>query len=184
MKRLADIALVFMFGLPAAGAGEMRTLDVEYRHGVISINMEALLQVAHTDVERTLNDYRNLHLLLPVVKQSSIIPTDDAHSTRVHSRVEGCVWIICSKLEHVMDVQVDDQGEHHGETVIELSDFDSGSAHWRLSEEGEATVVSLEAELEPQVWVPPLFGPRVLKRKIRRQFERGLERLEQAALTQ
>ncbi len=184
MKRLADIAVMLMLGLPAAGAGEMRTLDVEYRHGVISINMEALLQAAHGDVERTLSDYQNLHLLLPVVKQSNVIPTGDTQATRVHSRVEGCVWIICSKLEHVMDVRVDEQGEHHGETVIELSDFDSGSAHWHFSEEGEATVVHLEAELEPQVWVPPLFGPRVLKRKIRRQFERGLERLEQAALTQ
>ncbi len=163
------------------GASDMRLLVVEYSGGVVSVIMDASIDAEKSNVERTLDNYENLQLLIPVVTESQALPADDPQATRVRSRIKGCVWFVCADLGHVMDIRTDDQDNRVGETLAELSDFESGTARWRLDAEGETTRVQLDAELEPDLWVPPMLGPYLLERKIRQQFTTGIVRLEQAA---
>lgn len=169
---------------PTVPAGEIHKLQVDYKSGVIRVVMDALIQARSSQVEATLDNYENLRLLIPVVTQSVLIPSQDAQASRVQSRIEGCVWFVCADLKHVMDVRILESGLHEGQTIAELSDFESGYAQWRLQGEGEATRLRLDAQLKPRLWVPPLLGPVLLKRKIRRQFRAGIARLEHAARAQ
>ena len=46
------------------------------------------------------------------------------------------------------------------------SDFRSGRAHWRLSAEGDATLLRFHAEIVPAFFMPPLIGPWLIKREM------------------
>ena len=50
--------------------------------------------------------------------------------------------------------------------VPELSDFNSGTAEWKLHNVQEDTVLQFTARVEPDFWVPPVIGAWLFRRKI------------------
>ncbi len=62
------------------------------------------------------------------------------------------------------------------------SDFAYGTVIWRLRPEGGGTLVEYETEVEPEFWVPKLFGRPLLASFLRRTTTEMIERVEALAL--
>jgi hypothetical protein len=49
---------------------------------------------------------------------------------------------------------------------------------WRFAEHEGGTVVTYELLMEPDFWVPPAIGPYLIKRKLKKDGGRALNRIE------
>jgi hypothetical protein len=50
------------------------------------------------------------------------------------------------------------------------SDFRRGRGHWRLTAEGDATLMRFRAELVPDFYMPKLIGPWLIRREMVKQI--------------
>lgn len=177
--RLAP-AVVLLLTLPVGGgAAELESLDVDFDGGHLSISARSRLAAGSEAAARALSDYHNLPALLPVIREVTILPeTGDAE--RVSTVVEGCVWVFCKRLDHVMDVRSEGRYVWRGETVTALSDFRAGEARWRLEPLGKETRLYFDASLEPRMSLPPVIGPWLLERRVRGEIEDAVAHMEGA----
>jgi hypothetical protein len=162
-------------------AAEVHTLEVHYVDGALNVQLDAELNARVAALRSVLSDYRNLSLLMPVVQNSKVIAGAPPGWTRVHAELQGCIWIFCRDLDHVMDVKRDDNGRSLAKTVPGAGDFASGTIRWHLQAVGKyRSRLVLNAHLVPDIWVPPLIGPYLIERKVRHQFFLAVSRLERA----
>jgi hypothetical protein len=66
-------------------------------------------------------------------------------------------------------------------TNPEKSDFEVSNEVWVFEPEGAGTRITYRLEMDPKFWIPPLIGPYVLKKKMREDGIRALDRIEAIA---
>jgi hypothetical protein len=66
---------------------------------------------------------------------------------------------------------VQSPGYHIEATILpQSSDFRRGRAQWRLTAEGNSTLMQFNAELVPDFFMPPLIGPWLIRREMANQI--------------
>lgn len=172
---------LLLLALPGwGGAAELESLAVLFEDGRLVISSQSRLKAGEEATARALSDYRNLPALLPVIREVNVLPGENSGVERVSTVVEGCVWLFCKSLDHVMDVHSEGAYAWRGETVTALSDFRTGEADWHLEPLGEDTRLYFEANLEPRLSLPPVIGPWLLEQRVRGEIEDAVEHLEGA----
>ncbi len=108
------------------------------------------------DVIEVLTDFENPYRLNADVTEREIISQDDGVA-RVRTTLRSCFLIFCRNLDMLQDVS-SNSNEVRAVIIPEQSDFRSGIWHWTVTalNEGESRV-TLEASMEPDVFVPPFF---------------------------
>ena len=121
----------------------------------------------------------------PAVEHVEPLPVDAAALPRWRTRVRMCIAFFCTRLDQVQDVKTTQQGERwlmQATVIPQLSNLRYGLADWQLAPCGAQTCLRFAAALEPDFWVPPLLGPWLIERTMRRQAQRtarGIEMLAQ-----
>lgn len=165
----------------AAGAGEVVELTVEHEKGVYRVYADVVLYAPVDAVRAVLTDYEELERLSPSILKAETLESPEAGVVRVRTVAEACALGFCRKLTRVEDVHNQTPADLQADIVPGLSDFDSGSTHWRFLALGTQTRLIYEGSLEPGFWVPPLIGPGVVKRGLRREFDATFTNLEALA---
>lgn len=176
MRLVLGALLIGLAG--SVGAAELERLQLSFRDGVLELGLQARVAVPRERLEGSLEDYRNLAILLPLVKESRVMAGTEP--PRVWSRLEGCLWFLCKRLVHVMQVQVGPDGLHYGQTLPALSDFRAGWARWRVEALDADSRLVLQARLTPRLRVPPVIGPWYVERRLRGELEAAIANLEPA----
>lgn len=167
-------------GLPmAAQALQVHTLDVSRNAGVYHVLVDVVIDAPPERVRAKLLDMQALPLLDPSLKAARATPLPDG--LRVESDLEECLFGICRRLRHVQKVVVSGN-EITAETLpVAGSHFKSGVAHWQLMPQGQGTRLLFSADTEPDVWLPPVIGPRTVMKQLREKTLASLQVLEQLA---
>jgi hypothetical protein len=183
--RAAFLWLLCGASAPALAAS-VDSVDVAHEDARYRIELRARLDAGADDAFAVFRDFRNLPRINDAVEQVEDLPPVTGGHERWRTTIRVCVSFFCTRMHQVQDVRDsrDEQGYRLDATVIPaLSNLRYGVAAWRLDRCGVQTCLWFRAELEPDFWVPPLLGPWLIERAMRRQAQataHGIETLAQA----
>ncbi|MCZ6559349.1 MAG: SRPBCC family protein [Gammaproteobacteria bacterium] len=176
MKNLFPILLVLCSFV--ASAAEIRKLEVTKTGGVYFVDSISYIDAPISNVYEVLVDYENLNRLTSAIVESHFVEPAEDGTPQVYTLTRKCVFLFCGKIEKVDRLTMEPVHKISTVTVPEQSNIDYGISEWLLSEEGDGTVISYRQELDPAFWVPPLIGPMIIKRMMRKGGRRAIFRVE------
>lgn len=162
-------------------AAEVVNVDVVHERGVYHVTIDALLDAPPDAVFAVLTDYPRWAEVNDLIKESVVLEGDDPSRQLVRTVAEGCVLGFCKRFAQVQWMHASDDWHIRAEVVPELSDLRAGWANTKLSESAGSTLFQYTMMLEPDFWIPPLIGPMMIKRKLRKQAIETAEAVELAA---
>lgn len=162
-----------------ASSLQLETLEVSRDQSIYHVLVNVWIDAAPTRVRAQLLDVSVLPKLNPSVKAArSILGVD---GQRVESELEECLLGFCRRLLHVQLVKSAGNEITAHTLAVPGSSFRSGVAHWQLSAEGAGTRLIFTADTEPDIWLPPVLGPRLLMSQLREKTAASLQVLERLA---
>ncbi|MEM7611824.1 MAG: SRPBCC family protein [Pseudomonadota bacterium] len=164
-----------------AGAAEILSIDVTHEDGRYFMRSETWFDAPRAGVFDVLTDYERFDRISSIYEDSRFEPPAEDGTTRVYTTVKGCVLFFCQTMSRTERLEADGLGFIRATTEEGSSDFDYSVAIWELSEKDGGTLVVYAVEMEPAFWVPPLIGPYVMKRKLRKGGEDAIVRIEALA---
>ena len=188
--RTRDVPLPLAFALavvalslaaaPSMGA-DIESLEVTRDGGQFEIQAVFRIAAPTPDVYAALLEYDRFDELSDSFTDSRYIePTADG-LPRIYTKIEGCIWFFCRKIERFAYLELEPPTKVTAVTEPELSDAEMSVESWLLSPLGEATQIDYRHELQTGFWVPPLIGTWVIRRAISSSALDAAERIETLA---
>ena len=136
-----------------------------------------IIDVPQQTAYRAATDYERLPEFNP-----SIVTSKRLSGQRLRSHTRLCVAFFCKRVEQVMRYAEQPPDSIAMQVIPGAGDLKSGHADWRFSAaEAQGTRMLFDAEIEPNCWVPPLIGPWLIARELRRQARVTAESIERLA---
>ena len=176
MKNLFLMLLVFCSY--STSAADIRKLEVSKSGGVYFVNSISYVDAPISNVYDVLIDYENLNRLSGSIVESHYMEPAEDGTPQVYTLTRKCIFLFCGKIEKVDRLTLEPVHKISTVTVPEQSNVDYGISEWSLSEEDDGTVISYHQELDPAFWVPPLIGPMIIKKIMRKGGRRAIFRVE------
>ncbi len=151
-------------------AGGVLDSSVSYDAGVYSLSIEARIDAPAAMVYRLITDYDHLHDINPAIRESRILRTFSPEKYRIRTVTRVCVLFYCRDVTQRQDMVQSPGYIIKANILPQDSDFRRGRAQWRLSAEGDSTVMHFRAELVPDFFLPPLIGPWLIRREMVKQI--------------
>lgn len=187
MRALICAGLLTSAALNSADAAEVRQVLVEHSGDRYGIQMQVLLDAPAKRAFDIFKTYENLPQINPSVTTVQRLDTA-ATGEDVYTEVDLCVGFVCRQIYEVQNMSWDvtpERWELRAVVDPERSNLAYGTGVWRFSHCGEQQAcLEFAAEVEPDFWVPPLVGPWIIQRSMRREAivtSEGIERLAQQA---
>jgi len=144
------------------------------------MHSETVIQAPVSKVRALLMDYENFPRLNSDIKRVESVEHLDDGGIRMGVRSAFCILAICLHFDWVQDVRFLPDGDIAITIVPNRGDFRQGNGRWRLLTDDGGTRLIFDADLTPKYWLPPVFGPWLMKRKLSEEvfeFAQGLERM-------
>jgi hypothetical protein len=167
----------------AAAAPSVERLEVQHEDGIYSVEFDVLIPVSVAGARAVLPDYRRWQNLSASITDSRLVDTLADGRQRVSVSLRSCVvFIFCRTVRQVKDMDTGaGRASFRTEMVAGQGDFASGSEMWEILEAPDrGTRLRYRATLVPAFALPPLLGPWIVKRELRRELlgtAASLERL-------
>ncbi len=127
-------------------------------------------------------NYEHLYRINDDVLQSEIIEHYDANHLKRRMWLNHCVLVFCFDLVFVENVEMFDDGTITTTVIPAESNFRRGVAKWKVeSLSAQSTRISVEAEQEPDFWIPPVIGPMIFKRAFMKEVRETASNIEREA---
>lgn len=158
-----------------------KQITVDYDGMIIEIQVDGDLRAKPAVLIDLMGNHKSLPHFMPLVARSGLIARRADGRERIRADLHVCILFVCRNLRQVLDVTWR-RGGGHADIVAHLSDFRSGRIDWQVigAEDGPSRL-RIEARFEPRRTVPTLIGSWLVERKIRREIEAGLQKLEAVA---
>lgn len=169
-----------MVAVPVAAA-EVVNVEVTHEDGEYHVTIDAMLDAPPDAVFAVLIDYPRWAEVNDLIKESVVLAGADPSRQLVRTVAEGCVLGFCKRFEQVQWMRASEDRRIRADVVPHMSDLRSGWADTKLTASGNSTLFQYEMMLEPDFWIPPLIGPMMIKRKLRKQAIETAEAVEVAA---
>lgn len=162
-------------------AVEVSRLQVTTGKGAYAIEMSLRVAAPASRIVAVLTDFGHPDPVNPDVTRQEIIAVSEG-VTRVRTEFEGCVLFVCREVELIQDVRVDGN-DIFADIVPSGESFRSGRLHWRVTDDGDGgSSIEFHASVAHDLFVMPLIGGYLLKKRIRNAMLETAENLEKAAL--
>jgi len=181
MKRVFGFLLVFLAGALPATAAEIRSIEVQYEDGRYS-----MVSVAWFDagIDETFDVFSTWDLSTrfsgAIVEARDLDPDPDGRPGYFVIN-KGCMLFFCKSMVRQGYVEALHNQGLRAVADPQISDFRQFEESWDFSEEDGGTSVRYQLQMVPDFWVPPAIGPYVIKRKLRNEGGRALDRIEAIA---
>lgn len=181
---MRDLALTLGLLLPVYswGAGVVNHVEATHDHGRFTVVLDVDIDADAERVRAIALDHDGLHRLSSAIVESSRLPPLATDPDRRRVVYKSCFLIHCFTAVMVESVDAREPGRIRATVEPALSDFRSGQSTWDLTPLGQGrTRLHMESALEPRFWVPPVVGPWLISRKMRKAAMETGARLEELA---
>jgi Polyketide cyclase / dehydrase and lipid transport len=151
-------------------AGGVLDSSVSYDEGVYSLSIDARIDAPAAMVYRLITDYDHLQDINPAIRESRILRADSPEKYRIRVVTRVCVLFYCRDVSQSQDMLQLPGYIIEATLLPENSDFRRGRAQWRLTAEGDSTLMHFRADLVPDFFLPPLIGPWLIRREMANQI--------------
>lgn len=177
--RILVLAALLLGG--AAQAAELRSVEVEHEDGEYRLVSVAWVDAGLDETYRVFSRW-DLSTLFStaVVEARDLAPGVDGRPG-FYVKNRGCVLFFCRTLVRQGYVELESKTALRAYADPEHSDFVFSNESWTFTEENGGTRVLYELHMDPKFWVPPAIGPYMIKRKLKKDGGRAMERIEDVA---
>lgn len=165
----------------AASAATLESIEVNYKNKVYRLHAETLLDASPEAIAAVLLDFDRFGRISSVYKEYGYLDPLPDGTPVVFTRMEGCVLFYCKSMTRVERLEASSSGHIRTVTLPDQSDFKHSTSEWTLLPEASGTRMIYTLEMEPDFFVPPLIGPPILKRTLRRGGGNVINRIERLA---
>lgn len=173
--------LISFFPHPNALAFNFTEAEVFERDGVYHIKMSAMIKAPPEYVRYVLADYDHIYRLSTSIIESEVLADNLDGEKQVRTRLLLCTSVFCTEAERVDIVRMLASGDLEAEIVPDSSEFKSGKATWRITPLDDHSFLAYEAVLEPDFFIPPLVGTRLVIENLRKEFTKTFKVIEKIA---
>jgi len=164
-----------------AGAAELRSVSVDVVGGHYLMHSETWFEAGVEQLYAVLLDYDLGTQFSSVIVESRNISPDELGRPQFFTRHKTCILFFCMNFERYGYVVTEPHVTISAVAYPETSDFHVSREVWQFRQEGEGTFLTYNVELKPKFWVPPVIGPFILKRKLKSDGIRAIDRIEAIA---
>lgn len=160
------------FAATPATAVTIGKVDITHKKRTYDVTFDVLVAADPVKARRLLTDYSQWPHLSDTITESRLLETLPDGRQRVSVSFRSCVLtIFCKTIRQVKDMETGpSRSTYRTEMVSGHGDFASGWELWQIVAEGNKTRLHYDAKLVLAFHVPPLIGPWILKRKLRREL--------------
>ena len=183
--RFFRLIRLFLFALSAllcfkntAFALDIDEIVVSEKAGVYYINISGNIAAKEEYVRQVLTDYIHVYRLSDSIIESKVLESSSDEKVRVQSLVLCCTTVFCREVMRVDEITVLRSGDIQAVIIPEQSDFSSGTAVWKIAAKGQATRLTYIANIEPDFFIPPALGRKMVIDNIREEFATMFCRIE------
>jgi hypothetical protein len=174
---LLGIGLTFSLRASDVEQAEIKFVGSAYWHK-FTIAVEGSLEA----VREIVTDYDHLDRINGDIIKSEIIERFNETKLKRRLWLNHCVLVFCFDLYFVEHVEILNDGSIRTTVLPNESNFRRGVATWRLdSITDTSTRISVEAEQEPDFWIPPVIGPLLFKRTFMKEVRKTADNIEREA---
>lgn len=162
-----------LLSLISASAFSFEILSVEVDKEGKRYHMlgESIIQAPPEFIYNTLMDYDNFHRLAGGIAETRYLESDDPDELLGYTRIDSCVLFFCKSVEKVERIEATEFSEISTEAIPAQSDFVFNESRWLMEETEGGTLVTYDAEMEPDFWMPPLITKWAIRYKLRKSAE-------------
>jgi hypothetical protein len=175
--------LVALLWLANATAYSLETVEVEHNGDTYVIGFEVTLAANAIEVGKVLADYAMWPRLSDNITASQLLDTRPAGAQRIAVDFHACVLagLICRSLRQLKDLEGLPDGRTFVSTFVPRQpDFTSGFERWQLKPLPDGrTRLRYDSSFVLAFRLPPLIGPWLMKRELRREILASAAKLEQ-----
>jgi hypothetical protein len=161
-----SIAACLILGWQTAFSLEVIEVTVDVEDGLYRVFGQSRIEATPEFVYATLIDYDNFHKLADGIAESKILPSDESGNMLAYTRFESCVLVFCKTIEKVERIDGNPPASIDVEAIPKRSDFSFNESRWRIEHSGETTLLTFEAEFDPDFWIPPVIGTWAIRSKL------------------
>lgn len=174
------LGLVVATGLmiPDAQSAALETIKVSNTKKRFFVNSKAVLDAPLEDVYDTLIDFDNYERFSSVYHDAHWVERNDDDSGEIYTYTRGCIVFFCKGFERTESVEATPHSTIKTIVDAERSDAVHGISTWDLVDVEGGTEVTFALEFEPKFWVPPVIGPFMVKRMLKKNGKDALVRIE------
>jgi hypothetical protein len=171
-----------MLVFPAlAGAATLRDVTVDGVYGVYIMRSEVWFDASIEQIFGVFLDWDLSTQFSSVIVESRNVAPDAQGRRGYYSRNRACLWFYCRSFERNGFVEHAPLEFIEARADPERSDFHISNERWEFRAEDRGTVVIYDLEVKPKFFVPPLIGPIIMKRKLRKGGAEAIDRIEAIA---
>ena len=172
------LLLYSQYGIADSFLGDV---DVYEKNGIYHIRIASEIDAGADYVRHVLTDYIHIYRLSDSIVASKMLAPSADNRAQVETTVLCCTSIFCREVTRVEEVSILVSGNIRTKIIPEKSDFRSGDAFWKITPLKQKTKLSYQATLEPDFFIPPLLGTRLVVKNLREQFSNTFERIQHIA---
>lgn len=163
-------------------ASEVKQSNITFAGNAYQYQFTIELDAPIDVVRDIVTDYENLVRINDDVVKSEILERYDERRLKRRMWLNHCIFVFCFDLYFVEDVE-DLDDETITTTVIPAeSNFRTGYSKWRIDAvSATVTRISVEAEQQPDFWIPPVIGPLVFRRAFMKEVRETAIKIEREA---
>ena len=178
MTRLAALLLLVS---GAATAAEMRSIDVRFEDGFYTLDSTVWFDAGIESTYEMFSRWDRSEAFSSAVVEARDLEPDAAGRSGFFVMNRGCILFFCKSLTREGWVEREPFTALRAMADPERSDFEVSNETWTFVEAEGGTIVTYHLHMRPGFWVPPAIGPYLIKRKLRREGGRALDRIEALA---
>ena len=183
MTRWLAVVLIVLTGPGIGSAAEMRSIDVQYEDGYYTLVSVVWFDAGVRPMFDVFSTWDLSDQFSGAVVEARDLEADELGRPGFFVVNRGCVVFFCKTLTRQGYVEIEEEKVLRAFADPALSDFKVSNEAWEFAEEGSGTVVKYTLHMQPDFWVPPAIGPYLIKRKLKTDGGRALDRIEAIANT-
>lgn len=176
--RYAAIALLFS---ASAMSADLLNVVVEKDKDRYRLTSETRFDAKLEDLYRVLTDYDLFTQFSSVFVEARNEAPGENGKPRYYTRMQGCMLLFCKSFIRIGELTLSPNSVIVAIADPEQSDFKYSREQWILKQDGDGVLLVYDFELEPDFWVPPVIGPYIMKRVLKRGGTDAVDRIEALA---
>ena len=180
VSAVTAIAVIGFSGVTVSAA-ELELIEVSNQRKRFFVKSKATLDAPIDDVYFVLLDFDNYEKFSSIYHDARWLERNADDSGEIYTYTRGCIAFFCKGFGRTEAVEVDALKTIVTTVDAERSDVRYGSSTWVLEDLDGRTVINFDMAFEPDFWIPPLIGPYMVKRMLRKGGRDALLRIETLA---
>lgn len=178
------LLLLLFLAVPciSSSAGEIKSANVQHEGNDYRLDLIMQVEAGRDEIIELLMDHENFKQLSEVMIESGLVQDAPADKTRRRLVVETCIVFFCFRVVMVEDIERPSEDRILAIMVPEESDFKYGRTEWQIEPLSSGrSEINYSFHLQPDFWVPPAIGPFFIKRKMIKEAQVSILKMENLA---